>query len=80
MTEKKSVNRPHHGIALYVKEYFQIQKVVKMQCNSYLLAYTAIKEDMIKLLCCKNTPKSLQAEFRKDIHRHLRQEIDLNAN
>ena len=29
--EKESGNRPHHGFALYVKEYFQIQKVVKMQ-------------------------------------------------
>ena len=30
--EKESGNRPHHGLALYVKEYFQIQKVVKIQC------------------------------------------------
>ena len=29
-TEKESVNRPHHGLALYVKEYFQMQKVVKI--------------------------------------------------
>ena len=25
-TEKESVNRPHHGLALYVKEYFHVKK------------------------------------------------------
>ena len=34
-TEKESVNRPYHGLALYVKEYFHIQKVVKLQCKSF---------------------------------------------
>ena len=56
--EKESGNRPHHGLALYVKEHFQIQKVVKMQSkslNSYLLAYAAFKEGMFKLLCFTNT-------------------------
>ena len=33
-TEKEPVNRPHHGLALYVKEYFHIQKVVKLHCQS----------------------------------------------
>ena len=33
--EKESGNRPHHGLALYVKQYFQIQKVVKMLCKSF---------------------------------------------
>ena len=32
-TEKESVNRPHHGLALYVKEYFHFQKVVKLHCR-----------------------------------------------
>ena len=33
-TEKESVNRPHHGLALYVKEYFHVQKVVKVHYQS----------------------------------------------
>ena len=33
-TEKESVNRPHHGLALYVKEYFHVQKIVKLHCQS----------------------------------------------
>ena len=41
-TEKESVNRPHHGIALYVKEYFQIQRVVKMQCKSFEFIFACI--------------------------------------
>ena len=41
-TEKESVNRIHHGLALYVKEYFQIQKVVKMQYKSFEFIFTGI--------------------------------------
>ena len=33
-TGNESVNRPHHGLALYIKEYFHIQKVVKLHCKS----------------------------------------------
>ena len=32
--EKESVNKPHHGLALYVKDYFRVQKVVKLHCQS----------------------------------------------
>ena len=59
-TEKESVNRPHHGLALYVKEYFQIQRVVKMQCKSFEFIFARIysfQEGMYKLLCCTNSPK-----------------------
>ena len=34
-TVKETHNRPYHGLALYVKEYLQIQRVVKMQCKSF---------------------------------------------
>ena len=40
--EKESGNRPHHGLALYVKEYFQIQKVVKIQCKSFEFPFAGI--------------------------------------
>ena len=41
-TEKESVNRPYHRLPLYVKEYFQIQKVVEMQCKSFEFIFTGI--------------------------------------
>ena len=40
--EKESGNTPHHGLALYVKEYFQIQKFVKMQCKSFKFLFAGI--------------------------------------
>ena len=34
-TVKETNNRPYHGLALYVKEYLQIQNFLKMQCKSF---------------------------------------------
>ena len=59
-TVKEANKRPYHGLALYVKEYLQIQKVMKMQVshlNLYSLAHSAFSEVMFKLLCCTNTQK-----------------------
>ena len=59
--EKESGNRPHHGLALYVFrsifKYRELSKCNASHLNSYLLAYTAFKEGMFKLLCCKSSQK-----------------------
>ena len=50
-TEKESVNRPHHGFALYIKEYFQVRKIVKLLCQScelILLPCTAFRKGIFK--------------------------------
>ena len=81
-TEKESVNRPHHGLALYVKEYFQIQRVVKMQCKSFEFIFTciySIHRGYLQVVVLYKFPKSSQTDFRKDIHSHLRPVIDLNV-
>ena len=39
--------RPHHGLALYVKEHFEIQEVIKV--NSFLLNYTVREKVSCKL-------------------------------
>ena len=81
-TEKESVNIPHHGLALYVKEYFQIQKVVKMQCKSFEFIFAgiySIQTGYVQVVVLYKYPKNSQTDFRKDIHRHLRPVIDLNA-
>ena len=81
-TGKESVNRPHHGLALYVKEYFQMQKVVKMQCKSFEFIFAgiySIQRGYVQVVVLYKYPKSSQTDFRKDTHRHLRPVIDLNA-
>ena len=81
-TQKESVNRPHHGLALYVKEYFQIQRVVKMQCKSFEFIFTciySIHRGDLQVVVLYKFPKSSQTDFRKDIHCHLRPVIDLSV-
>ena len=80
--EKESGNRPHHGLALYVKEYFQIQKVVKMQCKSFEFLFAgicSIQRGCVQVVVLYKYPRSSQTDFRKDIHHHLRPVIDLNV-
>ena len=80
--EKESVNRPHNGLALYVKEYFQIQRVVKMQCKSFEFIFArifSIQRGYVQVIVLNEFPKSSQTDFRKDIHCHLRTVIDLNV-
>ena len=80
--EKESGIRPHHGLALYVKEYFQIQKVVKMQCKSFEFIFAgiySIQRGYVQVVVLYKYPKSSQTDFRKDIHHHLRPVIDVNV-
>ena len=80
--EKESGNRPHHGLALYVKEYFQIQKVVKMQCKSFEFIFAGlynIQRGYVQVVVLYKYPRSSQTDFRKDIHHHLRPVINLNV-
>ena len=80
--EKESGNRPYHGLVLYVKEYFQIQKVVKMQCKSFEFIFAgiySIQRGYVQVVVLYKYPRSSQTDFRKDIHQHLRPVIDLNV-
>ena len=81
-TVKETNNRPYHGLALYVKEYLQIQKVVKMQCKSFEFIFTntfSIQRSYVQVVVLYKYPKSSQTDFRKDLNCHLRPVIDLNA-
>ena len=81
-TVKEANNRPYHGLALYVKEYLQIQKVMKMQCKSFEFIFTgtfSIQQGYVQVVVLYKYPKSSQTDFRNDIHCHLRPVIDLNA-
>ena len=81
-TVKEANNRPYHGLALYVKEYLQIQKVMKMQCKSFEFIFAgifSIQRGYVQVVVLYKYPKSSQTDFRNDIHCHLRPVIDLNA-
>ena len=82
--EKELENIPHHGLALYVKEYFQIQKVVKMQWESFEFLFAgiysySIQRGYVQVVVLYKYPRSSQTDFRKDIHHHLRPVNDLNV-
>ena len=80
-TVKGTNSRPYHGLALYVKEYLQIQKVVKMQCKSFEFIFTgtfSIQKGYVQVVVLYKYPKSSQTDFKEDIHCHLRPVIDLN--
>ena len=60
-TEKESVNRPHHGLALYVKEYVHVQKVVKVHyqsCEFILAAMHNIQKGYFQVVILYKYPKS----------------------
>ena len=81
-TVKETRNRPYHGLALYVKEYLQIQNVVKMQCKSFEFIFIGTfsnQQGYVQVVVLYKYPKSSQTDFRKDIHCHLRPVIELNA-
>ena len=53
-----------------------------MQCKSFEFIFTgiySIQRGYVQVVVLYKYPKSSQTEFRKDMHCHLRPEIDLNA-
>ena len=66
-TEKESVNRPYHGLALYVKEYFHVQKEVKLHCQScefILAAMHSIQKGYFQIVILYKYPKSSQTDIK----------------
>ena len=41
-TQYESLNRPSHGLALYMKKYLELQKLVKLQFQSCEFIYAAL--------------------------------------
>ena len=81
-TETESVNRPYHGLALHVKEYFHVQKVVKLHCQScefILVAMHSIQKGYFQVFISYKYPKSSQTDSKNDIRCYLRPVVDLTA-
>ena len=65
-TGNKSANRPHHGFALYVKEYFHVQEVVKLHCQSceFILAKMhSIQKEYFQIVVLYRYQKSSRTDF-----------------
>ena len=81
-TEKESVITPHHGLAMYIKEYFQLQKVFKLLCQSFELAFAAmhsIRKGYFQVVILYKYTESSQTDFKNDLCCYLMPVVDLNA-
>ena len=78
----ESVHRPHHGLALYIKTCFEVQKLVKLCCSSFEFIAASLvsgQKGYFQVAILYKYPKSSQSTFKKDISCHLRPLIDLKA-
>ena len=78
----ESVHRPHHGLALYIKTCFAVQKLVKLCCSSFEFIAASLvsgQKGYFQVAILYKYPKSSQSTFKKDISCHLRPLIDLKA-
>ena len=81
-TQYESLNRPSHGLALYMKEYLEVQKLEKLQCQSCEFIYAALhsrQKGHFQVVILYKYPKSSQRDFKTDLQCHLRPVVDLNA-
>ena len=78
----ESVHRPHHGLALYIKTCFEVQKLVKLCCSSFEFIAASLvsgQKGYFQVAVLYKYPKSSQSTFKRDISCHLRPLIDLKA-
>ena len=81
-TAHDSVNRPYHGLALYIKDYFQIQKIEKIHSDTCEFVFVTLYSNMkgcFQLVYLYKFPKSLQTNLRKDIQHHLTPLVDMHT-
>ena len=77
-----SLNRPPHGLALYMKEYLEVQKLVKLQCQSCEFIFAALisrQKGYFQVVILYTYLKSSQRDFKTDVQCHLRPVVDLNT-
>ena len=77
-----SLNRPPHGLTLYMKDYLEVQKLVKLQCQSYEFIFAALhsrQKGYFQVVILYKSLKSSQRDFKTDAQCHLRPVVDLNA-
>ena len=70
LDETDSVHRPHHGLALYIKTCYEIQKLVKICCSSFEFIAVSLVSDQkryFQVTVLYKYPKSSQSDFFKRI-------------
>ena len=70
LDEAAHETRPHHGLALYVKEHFVIQEVVKHHsqfCGFISAKLHSKKKGQLQVVVFYKYPKCSQADLKKDI-------------
>ena len=77
-----SVHRPHHGLALYIKTCYKVQKLVKVCCSSFeFIAVSLVngQKGFFQVAVLYKYPKSSLTDFKKDINCQLRPVIDIKT-
>ena len=77
-----SVHRPHHGLALYIKTCYEVQKLVKLCCSSFeFIAVSLVsgQKGYFQVAVLYKYPKSSLTDFKMDISCHLRPLIDIKT-
>ena len=71
--------RPHHGLALYVKEHFEIQEVVKHHTQLYEFISAKLhskRKGQLQVVVFYKYPKCSQTDLKKDISSVLKPLVD----
>ena len=81
-TGSESVKRTHRGLALYIKEYFHFQKLIKLHCKSsefIVAAMHSIQIGYFQVVILYRYPNPSRTDFKNDIRCHLRPVFDLTT-
>ena len=80
--ERARGTRPYHGLALYVKEHFEIQEVVKHNSRSYEFIFTKLhseRKGQIQVVVFYKYPKCSQTDLKTDIRCILKPLIETDV-
>ena len=79
LDETAHETRPHHILALYVKEHFEIQKMVEHHsqlCELVMTTLHSYRKGQLQVVVFYKYPKCTQTDLKKDIHCLLRPVVD----
>ena len=82
LDEAAHETRPHHGLALYVKEHFEIQEVIKHHsqlCEFIFAKLHSKRKGQLQVVVFYKYPKSSQNDLKKDIIGSLKPLVGLDV-
>ena len=81
-TGHDSANRPYHGLALYIKDYFEIQRIEKFHSDICEFMFVTMYSNMkrcFQVVYFYKFPKSTQINLRNAIQHHLIPLVDMHT-